>query len=259
MQIMRDNIGEIAEAVGEECVLIEYGSGSSLKVRLLLDHLKNPHSYIPIDVCGEHLEKAAAELRTAYPQVAIVPMEADFTQVDEVGCFGAANPVIYFPGSTIGNFKPDEAVVLLQNMRKSAGTVLIGVDLHKDWKVLEAAYNDKEGVTAAFNKNMLTVINRHCKANFRLDQFRHWAVYNEYFKRIEMHLIASVDQWVTIAGERVFIEAEKSVVTEYSHKYTLEGFAALAARAGYRVERVWTDPKQYFSVQLLKATDVHQS
>lgn len=254
LAIMRDNIDEIAELVGEQASLIEFGSGSSTKIRILLDHLKSLAAYVPVDISDEHLLAAADRLRGDYPNIEIVPIVADFTQPFDLPMptVMPVRNVVYFPGSTIGNFTRDAALDLLEVMHheaKEGGALLIGVDLQKDTETLERAYNDAEGVTAEFNLNMLRHINREYGANFDLDAFRHRAEYNAVEGRIEMRLDSTSDQLVKLGDEEIAIAEGEAILTEYSHKYTLDSFAALASEAGFEVKRVWTDANDLFSVQ----------
>lgn len=254
LAIMRSNIDEIAEFVGEQASLIEFGSGSSTKIRILLDHLKSLAAYVPVDISDEHLLAAAERLRRDYPDIEILPIVADFTQPFDLPMptVMPVRNVVYFPGSTIGNFTRDAALDLLHVMHheaKEGGALLIGVDLQKDTATLERAYNDAQGVTAEFNLNMLRHINRVYGANFDLDAFRHRAEYNPTEGRIEMRLDSTSDQRIRLGDEEIAIAKGEAILTEYSHKYTLEGFATLAREAGFEVKRVWTDEDDLFSVQ----------
>lgn len=252
--IMHDNIEAIVAAVGPRASLIEFGSGSSLKVRMLLEHLQDLAVYVPVEISEEFLLSSAAELGKDYPGVEILPVVADFTRE-----FDLPNPkvmpdrnVVYFPGSTIGNFQPDAAQSLLRVMRAEAnagGGLLIGVDLKKDKRVLERAYNDTKGITAEFNLNMLVRLNREFGANFNVDKFSHRAIYNEALGRIEMHLVSDIRQRVTIAEEAFEFQPGEWILSECSHKYTTSEFAAMAERAGFRVRNVWVDENEYFSLQ----------
>lgn len=256
MGIMRRFVGEMVERMGPRTLLVEYGSGSSLKTRILLDHLTAPAGYVPIDISKEHLLRSAATLAAAYPGLAILPVCADYTTAFHLPDFDAARPVVYFPGSTIGNFTPDEARAFLRRIAGIVGPgggLLIGVDLKKDAAVIEAAYNDAQGVTAAFNKNVLARINRELGGTFDLDAFEHRAFYNCAHGRIEMHLVSLVDQCVRLGASRIFFRGGETILTEYSYKYSLDDFAALAASTGFAVEQVWTDDAQLFSVQDLVA------
>ncbi len=254
--IMQRFVGEMVERIGPRTLLVEYGSGSSLKTRILLDHLTDPVGYVPIDISKEHLLRSAATLAAAYPGLAILPVCADYTSAFRLPDLDDARPVVYFPGSTIGNFNPDEARAFLRRLARVVGPgggLLIGVDLKKDIAVIEAAYNDAQGVTAAFNKNMLARINRELGGTFDLDLFKHKAFYNRAHGRIEMHLVSLANQCVRIGVLQVPFRRGETLLTEYSHKYSLDDFAALAASAGFAVEQVWTDDEHLFSVQDLVA------
>ncbi|HET7921535.1 MAG TPA: L-histidine N(alpha)-methyltransferase [Gammaproteobacteria bacterium] len=256
--IMETHVAEIAAALGSQLVLIEPGSGSSLKTRLLLDTLRDPVAYVPVDISREHLVRAADKLNQRYPALEVLPVCADFSQPFAVPRprRNAARKAVYFPGSTIGNFEPDAAVELLINLRRLAGSegaLLLGVDLRKDLRVLEAAYNDSAGTTAEFNLNILRRINAEMDGDFELSRFHHRAPFDHDASRIVMQLVSDRDQIVQVADERFSFKANEIIITEYSHKYTLESFARLAARAGYQIERVWTDDRRWFSVQYLTA------
>jgi L-histidine N-alpha-methyltransferase len=254
--IMRDNIGEIAALVGKQASLIEFGSGSSLKTRVLLDHLDELAAYVPVDISEDHLLESANQIRAEYPDLDVLPVVADFTQPFELPSPKVApvRNIVYFPGSTIGNFTHDAAHELLRVMYGEAGAggaLLIGVDLQKDPRVIERAYNDSAGVTAEFNRNMLRHLNREFGADFDLDAYAHSAVYNENEGRVELRLVSTRDQAFTLGDESFRMHRDEGILTEYSHKYTLEGFAAMAETAGLRVERVWMDAGRLFSVQYL--------
>jgi len=253
--ILEDHAAEMAAACGPRCLLVEYGSGSSLKTRLLLDQMTDPAGYVPLDISREHLLDAARRLAGHYPQLNILPVCADYTRpVRLPACDGVARTVVYFPGSTIGNFEPHDARRFLHDAARLCGPgggLLIGVDLKKDPALLHAAYNDASGVTAEFNLNLLHRINRELAGDFAIDSFAHYAFYNPRLGRIEMHLISQAQQTVSAAGSRFFFRDGESIFTESSYKYTLEGFQALAAASGWNVERVWTDERCMFSVQYL--------
>lgn len=257
LQIMHGHAAEMAHVIGPEAALIEFGSGTSLKTRLLLDRLESPVAYVPVDISREHLFTAAGSLAKDYPNLHIVPICADFTQPFELPSFirAAQRRVVYFPGSTIGNFDRPQARALLARMREvvgKQGAVLIGTDLRKDPRVLERAYADAAGITAEFNINALRHLNRELGSNFDLEAFDHLAVWVEDDSRIEMRLVSKRDQDVQIGGEKVHFERGEHLRTEYCHKYTLDSFNELAATAGLAVKRVWMDPNQMFSVQLLE-------
>lgn len=254
--IMRAHIDAMTRRIGPRALLIEYGSGSSLKTRILLDHLRSPAGYVPIEISRAHLLEATERLAEAYPSLPILPVRADYTARFDVPepAGRVLHRVIYFPGSTIGNVEPEDAVGFMENMAAVAGAgggLLIGVDLKKDVDVLEAAYDDAEGVTAAFNKNLLVRMNRELGADFDLDRFAHRALYNEERGCIEMHLVSLDDQEVTV-GDAVFAFDEgETIRTERSYKYAPEEFADLASRAGWQTRAVWRDKRRYFSVQYL--------
>ncbi len=257
--IMRAHGAEMAAAIGPHARLVEYGSGSSLKTRLLLDRLPCPASYVPMDISGEHLMRSAADLSALYPHLEVLPVCADYTQAFTLPLVSQpyARTVIYFPGSTIGNFHPAQARPFLAGMAEVAGPdggLLIGVDLRKSPTVLEPAYNDRAGVTAAFNMNLLGRINRELGGDFDLEEWDHHAFYNEQAGRIEMHLLSLQEQTVRIGRQAFDFTQDETIWTECSYKYDLEGFAALAGRAGWQVAQVWTDPEHKFSVQFLTPT-----
>jgi len=258
LAIMQDHVVEMADRLGPGCLVVEYGSGSSLKTRILLAHMNAPAGYVPIDISREHLLASAADLQREFPSLEVLPVCADYTDVIELPSprQSVRRIAVYFPGSTIGNFGPSDAVQFLRRMAAVCGrdgALLIGVDLEKSPDVLRAAYNDAKGITAAFNKNLLRRMNRELGANFRLSAFEHDAVFNEPEGRIEMYLVSTADQDVTIGGETIQFRRGERICTEYSQKYALEEFSALAESAGFRVEQVWTDSQKYFSVQYLIA------
>jgi dimethylhistidine N-methyltransferase len=254
--IMRDSIDEIAELAGKQASLIEFGSGSSLKTRILLENLDELAVYVPVDISEDHLLESALKLRSEFPELEVLPVVADFTrpfQLPSPAIMPLRN-IVYFPGSTIGNFTRAAAQDLLRVMYGEAGAggaLLIGADLQKDPAIIERAYNDSAGVTAEFNRNMLNHLNREFGADFDPDAFAHSAVYNEVEGRIEMRLVSTRDQRFTLGPESFSLRKDEAILTEYSHKYTLEGFAAMARTAGFRVERVWMDAARLFSVQYL--------
>ena len=257
LEILDDNLPEISERLGARCLVVEYGSGSSEKTYHLLNHLVNPAGYVPIDISREHLLKAAARLREVFPRIPILPVAADYT--DEitvpVGPVPPRRTVVFFPGSTIGNFTPSFARTFLARARREAGAgggLLIGVDLKKDRETLERAYDDREGVTAAFNRNLLVRINRELDADFDLDAFRHFAWYNERASRIEMHLVSLRRQSVTVGEETFSFHEGETIWTESSYKYDLPEFAELAASVGFVSEKIWVDSRKRFSLQLFR-------
>jgi len=257
LSIMNRNVAEMASQLGSRCLLIEYGSGSGIKTRILLKALIEPVGYVPIDISRDQLTEAAANLGQQFPALEVLPVCADYTDHYELPPTRrpANRRIVYFPGSTIGNFKPDAAKEFLSHIREvcgEGGGLLIGVDLKKDKAVLEQAYNDAEGVTAAFNLNLLRRINRELNADCRVDRFIHQAHFNEEHNRIEMHLVSKCKQTVHIGEEEFVIGKEETIHTENSYKYSLDGFAELADTSGLRVEQVWTDEKRFFSVQYLE-------
>lgn len=253
--IIRDNIDEIVETLGKDCLLIEPGSGDSYKVRLLLDALR-PVAYLPVDISKRYLQDEAKKLAAEFTWLNVHAICADFTGKLELPYHvEATNTVAFFPGSTIGNFIPEQAVQVLaeiKNMVGEGGGLLIGVDLEKDADILNAAYNDKSGYTEKFNRNLLVRINRELAADFNLEQFRHLAFFNEDEHRIEMHLVSTQDQQVSIDGRSFCFEKDQSILTEYSHKYSVEHFYKLAARAGFEVVKTWLDKERLFSVFYLR-------
>ncbi len=257
VSIIRNNIDDIVENLGRECLLIEPGSGDSYKVRLLLDALR-PIAYLPIDISRRYLQDEAQKLAKEFTWLNVHAVCADFTGKLKLPYdVEATNKVAFFPGSTIGNFLPEQAVSVLGEIRKMVGTdggLLIGVDLRKDTAVLNAAYNDKKGFTAKFNLNLLARINRELKANFHLAQFKHHAFFNEQESRIEMHLLSLQNQQVNIGEDKFSFKKDQSILTEYSHKYTRENFIALAKKAGFDAVKCWLDEDELFSVHYLKVT-----
>jgi L-histidine N-alpha-methyltransferase len=256
LALMRDRIGEIAGLVGPKPSIIEFGAGSSAKARLLLDHLIEPVSYVPVDISAEYLHRMAQELADDYPTVYISPVVADFTRPFAL----PEHPVqpernlVFFPGSTIGNFSRTDAAELLAVMRieaKPGGALLIGVDLKKDPALLHAAYNDSQGVTAAFNLNVLRRLNRELGANFDLTLFRHEAVYDSERGRVEMRLVSLAPQQALVGGTRIRFEHGEHIVTEHSHKYSVDEFSRMARGAGFTPQRVWLDDERLFSVHYL--------
>lgn len=252
--ILQTNISQITSGIGRRAMLVELGSGSSSKTRFLLEELPELAAYIPIDISKEYLLKVVNQLRMEYPRISIIPVFADYTTPFNLPPINSYDTqVIFFPGSTIGNFHPDSARIFFENLASSTDTdsaMLIGVDLKKDKEILEAAYNDKEGVTAKFNKNILRRLNRELNANFEISCFSHCAFYNEAEGRIEMHLVADKPQQVEIAGEYFSFEQGESIHTENSYKYSLQEFRQLISD-WYTVKQVWTDEKEYFSLQFL--------
>ena len=253
--IMESSMNEITHAIGRHASVIEYGIGSGLKTRILLENLDDPVAFIPIDISPEHLAESALTLAKRFPLIEILPVTADFTRPVPIPVPGRtpARKLVYFPGSTIGNFEPEAALGLLNVMHEEAGpggALLIGADLKKDRQIIENAYNDSEGVTAEFNLNVLRRLNREFGTDFDLDAFRHMANYNDSSGRIEMCLVSQRDQEVTLGEHHFsFTEGEK-IITEYCHKFSLEGFRELALAAGFRHVKTWLDANSWFSIQL---------
>ena len=253
LAIMRAHVGAMADEIGPGAALVEYGSGSSLKTRVLLDHLDRLAAYVPIDISREHLFTTAERLRAVYPDLPILPVAADYTAAFDLPDLPAHHRrVVYFPGSTIGNFDRVQAAAFLRQAARVAGpggALLIGVDLKKDPAVLEAAYDDAAGVTADFNLNLLDRINRELGGTFDRDRFAHRAVWNEDEGRIETYLVSLREQTVEIDGVAFSFGEDEAVHTENSHKYTVEGFARFAAECGFAARQAWTDDAGLFSVQ----------
>jgi dimethylhistidine N-methyltransferase len=254
--LMKEHAAEIAETLGSEVRLVEYGSGSGIKTRMLLQQLDQPVAYVPVEISPVPLRRSVQRLAQEFPAVPMQPLCADFSKPLRLPIPARAprRTVLYFPGSTIGNFESREAAVLLRKMRNEmgdAGGILIGVDLKKDAATIEVAYNDRAGVTAEFTLNMLARLNREIGSDFDLAGFAHRAHYNPMAGRVETHLVSRRAQQVKVGRiEAAFREGEV-VQVEYSCKYSPEDFAALAARAGLAVVRMWTDAQQMFSVQYL--------
>jgi dimethylhistidine N-methyltransferase len=249
---------DIAALVGPQVGLVEFGSGAGIKIRLLLRALRNPAAYVPVDISREHLLMAANSLAQDFPGLRIAPICADYTKtfvLPHLAGARAQRNVGFFPGSTIGNFTPEEATIFLRRTARLLGRgsmMIVGVDLPKDRKILEAAYDDAEGVTAAFNLNLLHRINRELDGDFDVGSFRHEARWNAEKSRVEMHLVSRTQQAVRVGSRRFAFAAGESIHTENSHKYDLVAFARLARGAGYRGVAVWTDPDNLFSIHVLE-------
>ncbi len=251
--IMQRYAGEMGNCLGEKVMLVEFGSGSSIKTRYLLDHLLDPVAYVPVDISREHLHESADRISTDYRDLQVLPVCADFTKP-----FALPNPkrrpshdAVYFPGSTIGNFQPSQAKQLLESIAHMCGEqggLLIGVDLRKDRETLERAYNDDQGVTAQFNLNLLHRMRKELGASVDVNAFEHHAFYNAEEGRIEIYLRSRVDQTIELDGQSVQVEAGELIHTEYSHKYTIDSFSQMAAEVGWTLRRWWTDENDYFAV-----------
>ena len=253
--ILSAHLDEIADCIGPDCLLIEPGSGSSHKVRVLLEAIR-PHTYMPLDISGDYLLKVAQDLVVEYPDLRVHASCIDYTAPIDLPTYPKIlRRVAFFPGSSIGNFHPDEAVAFLSNiaaMVQSDGGLLIGVDLKKDAAILNAAYNDSAGITADFNLNLLERINRELEADFDTDKFEHHAYYNQAKGRIEMHLVSQTRQQINIDDQQFRFTQGENIYTESSYKYTISEFQSLASRAGFEAVKVWTDPAQLFSVHYFR-------
>ncbi|MFK8032189.1 MAG: L-histidine N(alpha)-methyltransferase [Gammaproteobacteria bacterium] len=251
--IMTDHVEEMATLIGPRASLIEFGSGSSSKTGRLLNAMHEPAAYVPVEISKDHLVNAARRIAKQYQHVEVLPVCADFTQPFDlpVPAVMPERNIVYFPGSTVGNFYPDQARALLKvmaNIAKKGGGLLIGVDLKKDKQILEAAYNDAKGVTRAFNLNILKRLNRELGADFDIGSFSHRAIYNEELGRIEMHLVSNAFQTVKVGHHKVQFAKDEYILTECSHKFTVDQFAARAAEVGFSKEKVWVDADNLFSV-----------
>ncbi len=256
--ILEEYAGEIAALVGAKCQLVEFGSGASRKVRSLLGALEAPAAYVAIDISREQLRAATEDLAADFPGLETIAVCADYTRPLDIELPAVLGRRLgFFPGSTIGNFTPLEAAEFLRGTRHIVGregAMLVGVDLKKDESILEAAYNDAQGVTAAFSLNLLERMNRELGGDFDRARFRHDAFYNRADGRIEIYIQSLADQIVTVAGRAVRFAQGERIHIEDSCKYAIDEFRALAARAGYRPWRVWTDRARYFSIHLLAAS-----
>lgn len=258
LALMRGSAAAMAASLGDNCLLIEFGSGAGVKTGVLLQVLR-PAAYVPVDISAAALRAAASRLALEFPQTPVIAVCADYMQplqIPGLEPYAASRRVIYFPGSTIGNLTPAEALAFLRDARRLAGpggAMLVGVDLKKDPAVLHAAYNDAQGVTAEFNLNLLRRINRELGADFDPGQFCHVAFYDAAAGRIEMHLESRCAQTVSVGGRSFVFAAGERLHTENSCKYSVEEFRQLAAAAGFLPQQVWVDPLHYFAVHLLVA------
>jgi len=256
MTLLARHAVEIAALMGDGAEIVEFGAGSLRKIRVLLDAAQNPRAYTPLDISGDYLRNVVRSLAADYPALTLRPLVGDFTLPLEIPALpGPVRRAGFFPGSTIGNFKPDAAMALLRRMRSTlnGGGLLIGVDLVKDPARLHAAYNDAAGITALFNKNLLIRANRELGADFDPEGFAHYAPYNAAAHRIEMYLVSLKRQSVNLCGQRFEFAQGEPVHTEDSHKYTIESFREMAARAGFSPRAVWTDQDRLFSVHWLES------
>jgi L-histidine Nalpha-methyltransferase len=255
--ILEENAGEIAAQMGPHCRIIEFGSGASDKARILLQALDRPAAYVPVDISREQLRAAALSLAEDFPELQVSAVCADYTGPFTLPRLPgpAGKRVGFFPGSTIGNFEPEAAHRFLANCARilgQGGEMLIGADLKKDARILDAAYNDRAEVTAAFNLNLLERVNRELDGDLDLDLFEHFAFYNDTEGRVEIYIRSLADQEATIAGRQFSFAAGELIHTEYSYKYSVPEFRALAATAGFRPVDTWTDPAELFSVHYFR-------
>jgi L-histidine N-alpha-methyltransferase len=256
LAILEAHAPEMAVAIGEDAEIIEFGSGAGLKTRLLLEELDAPRAYLPVDIAREALERSSLDLAERFPSLRILPVHGDFTQPLLLPDTGdpRARRVVFFPGSTIGNFSPRAARSLLSSIAwlvGDGGGLLIGFDLDKDESIVWPAYNDARSVSAAFNLNLLERINRELGANFDVSAFSHRADYVRSKERMEMYLVSREAQTVRIAGTEFSFKEGEAIHTEYSYKYSLEHFRELTARSGFTLVQQWLDPLRYFAVQYL--------
>ncbi len=254
ISLLEKYAGEVASLIGKDAILMELGSGSSVKIRTLLNALK-PKAYVALDISKEHLIDAATNLAEEFDWLEVHAVCVDFSQPWQLPFQLEGKRTAFFPGSSLGNFTPHSASRLLKQIGHLIGTggeLLIGIDLKKDQSTLESAYNDAEGITAAFNKNLLLRLNRELQADFDTDAFHHESVWNDEQSRIEMHLFSDVDQTVNIAGEQFEFREGESIHTENSYKYSLEDFGNLASESGFSTIKSWQDDNQLFAIYLLR-------
>jgi dimethylhistidine N-methyltransferase len=259
LEILRHHAREMAELIGPEALVIEPGSGLSLKVRALLGHLISPAGYVAAEISPEALLRATQSLQLEFPELPVFPVRADYARgiplpsaVERLG----RRRVVFFPGSTVGNFHPDEAIVFLRELHRLVrhqGALLIGVDQKKDPQILQRAYDDAAGITAAFNLNLLRRMNRELQGNFQPKNFAHLAVYNDTEGRVEMHLESLVPQIVSVAGRSFRFRAGETIHTENSYKYSVPEFKALAAEARFSCRKLWQDSGERFAAYFLIA------
>lgn len=259
MAILDECSDDIENLLEEQTALIEFGSGSSIKIRRLLDQSNKIRAYIPIDISKTHLRQAAEKINHSYPRLSVTAICADYTDIDEFPEIEGQKDLtraVFFPGSTIGNLNKSEAIQLLKNISHWIGIngiLIIGIDLIKDEKILNRAYDDEKGITAKFNLNILARINRELNGNFELDQFQHEARFNQQESRIEMHLVSLKEQKIRVEDQSYFFEKGESIHTESSHKFKVDDFARMAEQAKFRLLRSFTDSEQKFAVCMLKA------
>jgi dimethylhistidine N-methyltransferase len=258
--LLTENAAEISECLGTDCHLVEFGSGSSIKVRILLDAMQKLSGYTAIDISRDHLIASCAELADAYPGLAVRAVCADYSEALEIPAIRSSSgrPVAFFPGSSLGNFVEEDAIEFLARvasfLSQSDGGLLIGVDLKKDEATLNAAYDDAKGVTAAFNLNLLVRANAEIGTNFDLSAFHHKAFYNADIGRVEMHLVSNKAQSATIGDETIDFAPDEHIHTENSYKYSLGQFAGICREAGFTSSKVWCDANQLFSLHYLETS-----
>jgi dimethylhistidine N-methyltransferase len=260
LSILHERAADIARLLREHTALIEFGSGSSRKARILIDAAPAIAAYVPVDISSEMLAQEAADLQRDHQQLEVFPVDADFTKPFALPAKVASLPRVgFFPGSTIGNFEPHDSSAFMRHAARMLGAgshLIIGIDLIKDPAILNAAYEDSQGVTAKFNLNLLARINRELGADFDLDGFCHQAFYNSERRRIEMHLASRKRQKVRIGGRVIEFRIGETIHTENSYKFTVEAFGALARGSGWTPVAAWSDPQNYFSVQVLGAAPI---
>ncbi|MBL0162540.1 MAG: L-histidine N(alpha)-methyltransferase [Xanthomonadales bacterium] len=257
LAILEQSAADIAKAIGPRALVVEYGSGAGIKTRLLLNALDQPVGYVPVEISQSALDASVENLSEEFPEVDMLPVSADFTQPVDLPTPHkvARRTVVFFPGSTLGNFEQREAIALLRTMATEMGrdgAALIGIDLKKDTKILEAAYNDGAGVTREFTLNLLVRINRELDGDFDLARFAHRARYNALAGRIETHIISRSEQVVRVGTHRFAFAEGEAMLVEYSCKYSPQDFAAMAAKAGLRVVCSWSDLREWFAMQMLE-------
>lgn len=247
---------DVAKLIGKNATIIEPGAGAGIKIRKLLNALDSPQDYVPMDISKEFLFYSSNIIQQNFPQINIMPIQGDFTQPikwlsqDDAN----SNNIVFFPGSTIGNFEAKDAIQFLKNMKKligGNGAIIVGVDLIKDHRLLEQAYDDSKGITAAFNKNILKRINQQLNADFAIDQFDHEAIFNAHLQRIEMYLVSKIAQTVHINGQRIHFSEQETIHTENSHKYSDKSFLAIAAQASLNCIKKWHDKNNLFAIYYL--------
>lgn len=257
-EVLETQMNEIGEMFGPRCMLVDLGSGSGAKSRLLLDVMEDPCAYVPIDISPQQLVQAAEKIKMAYPELEVLPVAADYNSDFHLPASKreSVKTVFYFPGSTVGNFTPEETIIFFERIHHLCGPhggMLIGFDLVKSKADLEAAYNDSRGVTAAFNLNLLERLKRELGVVIDVSAFEHKAIYNQQSRRIEMYLVSRVDQKAYIGEETIAFGENEMILTEYSYKYSCDEFSALAKKTGFHPKKFWTDQRKRFSVGYLAA------